>query len=52
MIYFVPSWYHENEYKENENYWYISRQVTEFDDSVKQVQMFNRNFISNFRLSA
>lgn len=24
MIYFVPSWYHENEYKENENYWYIA----------------------------
>ena len=50
MIYFVPSWYHENEYKENENYWYISRQVTEFDDSVKQVQMFNRNNIMEYKI--
>lgn len=50
MIYFVPSWYHEDEYKENENYWYISRQVTEFDDSVKQVQMFNRNNIMDYKI--
>ena len=36
MMYFVPSWYHGNEYKENEQYFYVRRAVTEFDDSVKQ----------------
>lgn len=50
MIYFVPSWYHGNEYKENEQYWYRRRTVTEFDDSVKQVQMFNRNNIMDYKI--
>lgn len=36
-MYFVPSWYHGNEYKENEQYFYVRRAVTEFDDSVKQI---------------
>lgn len=49
-MYFVPSWYNENEYKENERYWYISRKVTEFDDSVKQIQMFNRNNIMDYKI--
>ena len=35
-MYFVPSWYHGNEYKENEQYFYVRRAVTEFDDSVKK----------------
>ena len=50
MMYFVPSWYHGNEYKENEQYWYRTRTVTEFDDSVKQVQMFNRNNIMDYKI--
>lgn len=50
MMYFVPSWYHGNEYKENEQYWYRRRTVTEFDDSVKQVQMFNRNNIMDYKI--
>lgn len=28
MMYFVPSWYHGNEYKENEQYFYVRRAVT------------------------
>ena len=50
MMYFVPSWYHGNEYKENEQYSYRRRTVTEFDDSVKQVQMFNRNNIMDYKI--
>ena len=50
MMYFVPSWYHGNEYKENEQYWYKKRSVTEFDDTVKQVQMFNRNNIMEYKI--
>lgn len=47
---FVPSWYHGNEYKENEQYFYVRRAVTEFDDSVKQIQMFNRNDIMDYKI--
>ena len=50
MMYFVPSWYHGNEYKENEQYFYVRRAVTEFDDSVKQIQMFNRNDIMEYKI--
>lgn len=50
MIYFVPSWYHQNEYKENEQYWFRRRMVTELDDSVKQIQMFNRNEIMEYKI--
>ncbi|WP_295566051.1 accessory Sec system protein Asp1 [uncultured Holdemanella sp.] len=50
MMYFVPSWYHGNEYKENEQYWYRRRAVTEFDDSVKQIQLFNRNDIMEYMI--
>lgn len=50
MMYFVPSWYHGNEYKENEQYFYVRRAVTEFDDSVKQIQMFNRNNIMDYKI--
>lgn len=50
MIYFIPSWYHGNEYKENEQYFYAHRMVTEFDDTVKQVQMFNRNKIMGYKI--
>lgn len=49
-MYFVPSWYHGNEYKENEQYFYVRRAVTEFDDSVKQIQMFNRNDIMDYKI--
>ena len=49
-MYFVPSWYHGNEYKENEQYFYVRRAVTEFDDSVKQIQMFNRNNIMDYKI--
>lgn len=42
MIYFIPAWYAENEWKEKEQRWYKRRMRTEFDDTVKQVQLFYR----------
>lgn len=43
MIYFIPAWYQNNEWCENEQIWYIRRTYTEFDDTVKHVQLFQRN---------
>lgn len=43
MLYFIPSWYQENSWSENEQKWYIRRLHTEFDDTVKQIQLFHRS---------
>ncbi len=60
MLYFIPAWYQETSgeqdmttsyaWKENEQNWYIRRQRTEFDDAVKQVQLFHRNSVSEYRI--
>ena len=50
MLYFIPSWYHGNEFHENEQSFYSRRMVTEFDDTVKQVQLFNRNHIMDYQI--
>lgn len=43
MILFLPAWYQGDEFCENEQNWYTQRTETEFDDSVKQIQLFARN---------
>lgn len=43
MLYFIPAWYQKDEWKENEQNWYMRRMHTEFDDSVKQMQLFHRS---------
>lgn len=43
MLYFIPAWYRDNEWKENEQFWYLPKLVTECDDTVKEVQLFYRN---------
>ena len=45
MLYFIPAWYKENSIKweEKEQTWYTRRLHTEYDDSVKQIQLFHRN---------
>lgn len=50
MLYFIPSWYNDSYFREKEQYWFIRRLETEFDDSVKQIQLFNRNKISDFKI--
>lgn len=42
MIFFVPAWYAQNEWRENEQIWYSRRMQTEMDDTVKQIQLFHR----------
>lgn len=45
MLYFIPAWYLKNDWKEDEQFWYRRRMKTETDDTVKQVQLFQRNLI-------
>lgn len=45
MLYFIPAWYLENEWREDEQVWYNHRKKTETDDTVKQIQLFQRNLI-------
>ncbi|MDY2625023.1 MAG: accessory Sec system protein Asp1 [Coriobacteriales bacterium] len=50
MIYFIPAWYQQDGWMENEQVWYRSRAVTEFDDTVKQVQLFFRRHVAPFKI--
>ena len=43
MLYFIPAWYQQNNWCENEQYWYKRRMHTEFDDTVKHIQLFHRS---------
>lgn len=50
MLYFIPAWYQLNSFKELEQSWHTRRMHTEFDDTVKHVQMFYRNGINDFTI--
>ena len=50
MLFLIPSWYKTNEWKEFEKIWYKSREHSETDDTVKQVQLFHRNAICDYRI--
>lgn len=43
MLYFIPAWYQNNQWCENEQCWQERRMHTEFDDTVKHIQLFHRN---------
>jgi accessory secretory protein Asp1 len=43
MIYFIPAWYRKDQWCENEQFWYARRMHTEFDDTVKHIQLFHRS---------
>ena len=43
MLHFIPAWYQQDNWWENEQKWYVRRMHTEFDDTVKQIQLFQRN---------
>ena len=43
MLFFIPAWYQQNQWCENEQSWRVRRMHTEFDDTVKQIQLFHRN---------
>lgn len=50
MLYFIPAWYRHDDWKENEQVWYRPRTVTEFDDTVKQIQLFSRHPFAPFEI--
>ena len=39
MIYFIPAWYKQNSWEENEPSWHVRRTKSENDDTVKQIQI-------------
>ena len=50
MLYFIPAWYRQDQWRENEQKWYMRRMHTEFDDTVKQIQLFHRNEVYPYRI--
>ena len=36
MLYFIPAWYKQNMWCENEQQWYMRRLKSEFDETIKQ----------------
>ena len=50
MLYFIPAWYLKDEWKESEQFWYRRRMRTETDDTVKQIQLFQRNDICAYQI--
>lgn len=45
MFWFIPAWYAGNEWKENEQAWYVPRRQSEVDDTVKQIQLLTGKVI-------
>ena len=43
MIVFIPAWYKSEQWCENEQNWHERKMHSEFDDTVKQIQLFHRN---------
>lgn len=50
MLYFIPAWYKDREWCENEQSWRVKRMHTEFDDTVKQIQLFHRSGSYDYRI--
>ncbi|MCM1231917.1 MAG: accessory Sec system protein Asp1 [Ruminococcus flavefaciens] len=50
MLYFIPAWYKNNEWCENEQSWRVRRMQSEFDDTVKQIQLFHRSGVYDYQI--
>lgn len=50
MLYFIPAWYKDNEWSENEQSWRVKRMRSEFDDTVKQIQLFHRSGAYDYQI--
>lgn len=42
MLYFIPAWYDENQWREREEVWYRPKTSMEADDTAKEIQLFYR----------
>lgn len=52
MLYFIPAWYKQNMWCENEQQWYRRRLKSEFDETIKQITLFHRNVDRPYRILA
>ena len=50
MLYFVPAWYKQNTWSENEQLWYRRRMKSEFDETIKQITLFHRNVEVDYQI--
>ncbi len=50
MLYFIPAWYKDREWYENEQSWQVKRMYSEFDDTVKQIQLFHRSRVYDYQI--
>lgn len=50
MLYFIPAWYKENNWNENEQVWYRRKLKSEFDETIKQITLFHRNVKIPYRI--
>lgn len=50
MLYFIPAWYKENIWNENEQIWYMRKLKSEFDETIKQITLFHRNVKLPYRI--
>ena len=50
MLHFIPAWYQQNKWSENEQNWHVRRMRSEFDDTVKQIQLFHRSKVHPFQI--
>jgi len=50
MLFFVPAWYYNNEWCEYEQVWSARKTKSEFDDTVKQIQLFHRNEMCSYKV--
>lgn len=50
MLYFIPAWYLKDCWREDEQFWYSRRMKSEMDDTVKQIQLFQRNDICGYKI--
>lgn len=50
MLYFIPAWYQQNTWSEQEQSWYERRTKSEFDETIKQITLFHRNVDAEYRI--
>ena len=50
MLYFIPAWYKQNNWSENEQVWYRRRLKSEFDETIKQITLFHRNVKVDYQI--
>lgn len=50
MLYFIPAWYKENNWFEDEQAWYKRKLKSEFDETIKQITLFHRNVKLPYRI--